>query len=174
MFTKLARFLTRLYSIQLASPAYTQPEDWDDEMDGEWEAPQIDNPEFKGEWKAKKIDNPEYKGVWVHPRIPNPEFKDDNTLYSYPDFGRIGLDLWQVKSGSIFDDFLITDDEAVATARQTAFKTFQEEEATAKKAAEEKKKAEDDAKAAEEAAKKAEEGDDADADADADEVKDEL
>jgi calreticulin len=28
-------------------------EDWDDEDDGEWEAPTIPNPEYKGEWKAK-------------------------------------------------------------------------------------------------------------------------
>ncbi|KAJ3400403.1 hypothetical protein HDU80_006990 [Chytriomyces hyalinus] len=28
------------------------PEDWDDEMDGEWEAPRISNPEYKGEWVA--------------------------------------------------------------------------------------------------------------------------
>ena len=159
---------------KIIDPDAEKPEDWDDEMDGEWEAPQIDNPAYKGEWKAKKIDNPAYKGVWVHPRIPNPEYKDDDTLYSYPDFGRIGLDLWQVKSGSIFSDFLITDDEDVAKARQESFKTLQEEEAAAKKIAEEKKKAEDEAKAAEEAAKAAEAGDDAEADADTEDVKDEL
>ena len=28
-------------------------EDWDDEDDGEWEAPTIPNPEYKGEWKPK-------------------------------------------------------------------------------------------------------------------------
>jgi len=30
-----------------------QPEDWDDEADGEWEAPLIPNPEFKGPWTQK-------------------------------------------------------------------------------------------------------------------------
>ena len=40
-----------------------QPEDWDDEMDGEWEPPMIDNPEYKGEWKPRQIDNPAYKGT---------------------------------------------------------------------------------------------------------------
>lgn len=30
-------------------------------MDGEWEAPQIDNPEYKGEWRPKTIKNPDYK-----------------------------------------------------------------------------------------------------------------
>jgi hypothetical protein len=28
-------------------------EDWDDEDDGEWEAPTVPNPEYKGEWKPK-------------------------------------------------------------------------------------------------------------------------
>ena len=37
-------------------------QDWDDEMDGEWEPPMIDNPDYKGEWKPRQIDNPDYKG----------------------------------------------------------------------------------------------------------------
>merc|ERR1711865_961077 len=37
---------------QINDPAASKPEDWDDEDDGEWEAPMIDNPEYKGEWKA--------------------------------------------------------------------------------------------------------------------------
>lgn len=41
------------------------PEDWDVEEDGEWTAPQVDNPAYKGPWKAKQIANPAYKGVWV-------------------------------------------------------------------------------------------------------------
>merc|ERR1712195_239737 len=49
---------------KLADPKATKPDDWDDESDGEWEAPQIDNPDFKGAWSAKRISNPAYKGVW--------------------------------------------------------------------------------------------------------------
>ena len=41
-----------------------KPDDWDDEEDGEWEAPMIDNPEYKGEWTVKRISNPAYKGFW--------------------------------------------------------------------------------------------------------------
>merc|ERR1719317_1363244 len=95
----------------IPDPDANKPEDWDDEMDGEWEAPQIDNPEYKGEWKPRQIDNPAYKGKWVHPEIDNPEFNADEEaeLGVYEDFGAIGLDLWQVKSGTIFDNFLITD-----------------------------------------------------------------
>merc|ERR1712072_408293 len=40
---------------EIDDPADKKPDDWDDESDGAWEAPQIDNPEFKGAWKAKRI-----------------------------------------------------------------------------------------------------------------------
>ena len=32
----------------VADPEAKKPEDWDDDMDGEWEPPVIDNPDFKG------------------------------------------------------------------------------------------------------------------------------
>merc|ERR1719305_1005526 len=91
-----------------------KPEDWDDEEDGEWEAPMKDNPDFKGEWFVKRISNPAYKGVWTAREIDNPEYKDDDGVYEYADFGFIGFDLWQVKSGAIFDNIIITDDRAEA------------------------------------------------------------
>uniref|UniRef100_A0A8K9UTA4 Calreticulin n=1 Tax=Oncorhynchus mykiss TaxID=8022 RepID=A0A8K9UTA4_ONCMY len=86
------------------------PEDWDVDMDGEWEPPMIPNPEYQGEWKAKQIDNPDYKGAWVHPEIDNPEYTADAAIYKFDNIGVLGLDLWQVKSGTIFDNFLIGDD----------------------------------------------------------------
>lgn len=98
----------------IADPDATKPDDWDDEMDGEWEPPMIDNPEYKGEWKPKQIPNPNYSGVWVHPEIDNPEYTADDKLYAYSDIAHIGFDLWQVKSGTIFDNILITDDESFA------------------------------------------------------------
>ncbi|KAK1805879.1 hypothetical protein P4O66_012939 [Electrophorus voltai] len=94
----------------IPDPDAKKPEDWDEEMDGEWEPPMIPNPEYKGEWKPKQIDNPNYKGKWVHPEIDNPEYTADVSIYKYDNIGVIGLDLWQVKSGTIFDNFLITDD----------------------------------------------------------------
>merc|ERR1712212_1236915 len=71
----------------------SKPADWDDEMDGEWEAP----------------------------KIANPEYAPDPLLYRYEDIGAIGFDLWQVKSGTIFDNILITDsvEEAEAFAKET-------------------------------------------------------
>merc|ERR1712013_279654 len=88
----------------IADPDATKPEDWDDEMDGEWEPPMIDNPEYKGEWKPRQIDNPDYKGPWVHPEIDNPEYNPDDAkdIGKYAENCKIGFDLWQVKSGTIF------------------------------------------------------------------------
>jgi len=91
-----------------------KPEDWDDEEDGEWTAPTIANPEYKGPWKPKKIKNPNYKGKWKAPMIDNPDFKDDPDLYVYPNLKYVGIELWQVKSGTLFDNVLITDDPEYA------------------------------------------------------------
>ncbi|XP_067678618.1 calreticulin-like [Haliotis asinina] len=98
----------------IPDPDAKKPDDWDDEMDGEWEPPMVDNPDYKGEWKPKQIDNPDYKGKWIHPEIDNPDYSPDENLYRYTDIGAIGFDLWQVKSGTIFDNVLITDDEGFA------------------------------------------------------------
>merc|ERR1719361_123475 len=102
----------------IADPDATKPEDWDDEMDGEWEPPMIDNPEYKGGWKPRQIDNPDYKGPWVHPEIDNPEYNPDDAkdIGKYAENCKIGFDLWQVKSGTIFDNMMITDDPAEAKA----------------------------------------------------------
>ena len=94
----------------IADPEAKKPEDWDDEMDGEWEPPMIDNPEYKGEWKPKQIDNPSYKGVWVHPEIDNPEYAPDASIGKFEEICAIGFDLWQGKSGTIFDNVLISND----------------------------------------------------------------
>ena len=97
----------------IPNPEATKPEDWDDDMDGDWEVPTVANPEYKGPWSPKKIENPLYKGEWEHPHIDNPEYKVDDEIYAY-DFGNVGIDIWQVKSGTIFDNILITDDIAEA------------------------------------------------------------
>jgi len=100
----------------IPDPDATKPEDWDDEMDGEWEPPMIDNPDYKGEWKPRQIDNPDYKGPWVHPEIDNPEYNEEEakTIAKFDEVCKIGFDLWQVKSGTIFDNIFITDDPAAA------------------------------------------------------------
>ena len=69
-------------------------------MDGEWEAPLVDNPvcekavgcgkwkapliankEYKGKWRAPMIDNPNYRGKWTPRQIPNPDFFEDLTPF---------------------------------------------------------------------------------------------
>lgn len=134
----------------IPDPDATKPDDWDDEMDGEWEPPMIDNPEYKGEWKPKQIDNPAYKGIWKHPEIDNPEYTPDSNLYLREEVCTIGLDLWQVKSGTIFDNFLFTDDVAYAAEVAAKVKATQEGEKKMKDAQdeEERKKAEEAAKEA--------------------------
>jgi len=98
----------------IVDPDAQKPEDWDDELDGEWEAPQIPNPEYKGPWRPKMIPNPDYKGPWVHPEIENPDYFEDNDIYAYDNNAAVGFELWQVLSGTILDNILVTDDEAVA------------------------------------------------------------
>jgi len=104
-----------------------KPEDWDDELDGEWEVPMIDNPEYKGEWKAPMIANPEYKGEWVHPKIENPAYHYDEKIYRYESNKYLGIEIWQVKSGTIFDNFLVTDD--VKLAKEWAERSLKDQEA---------------------------------------------
>jgi len=115
----------------IADPDAEKPEDWDDEEDGEWEAPTIPNPDFKGEWQPKMIPNPAYKGEWVHPKIANPEYSFDDSIYAFDDFGFVGIDIWQVKSGSIFDNILIGNnaDEAKDHADKTWAKLKVDEKA---------------------------------------------
>merc|ERR1712154_206390 len=78
----------------IPDPDATEPDDWDDEEDGEWQAPQIDNPDYKGEWKAKKIPNPDYKGPWVHPEIDNPDYVEAKDVYKRGPIGYIGVEVW--------------------------------------------------------------------------------
>merc|ERR1712139_266257 len=120
-----------------------KPDDWDDEEDGDWEPPMKDNPEFKGEWSVKRISNPAYKGFWEAKKIANPEYEDDDSVYKYADFGFIGFDLWQVKSGTIFDNVIITDDEAEADAFTKKWKELSEVEKSKKQEEDDSKKAED-------------------------------
>ena len=61
-----------------------------------------------------RIDNPAYKGVWVAPDIDNPEYKHDDSLHLQKDLKYVGFELWQVKSGSIFDNIFVSDDLTAA------------------------------------------------------------
>ena len=115
----------------------------------------IDNPEYKGEWKPRQIDNPAYKGKWVHPVIENPEYKPEEAkeVGKYNEVCKLGFDLWQVKSGTIFDNVLITDDPAKAKeVGDEVWKSLKDAEKTMKDEQDEaeKSKAEAEAKTASE------------------------
>merc|ERR1719311_1875756 len=142
---------------RIVDAAAKKPDDWDDEEDGEWEPPMIDNPEYKGDWSVKRISNPAYKGFWEAKKIDNPEYEDDNAVYKYSDFGFIGFDLWQVKGGTIFDNVIVCDDVAEADAFAAKWKALSEVEKEEKKKEEDSKKADD--------KKKEDEADDDDDDA---------
>ncbi|KAB1199909.1 hypothetical protein CJ030_MR4G028437 [Morella rubra] len=140
---------------EIDDPEATKPEDWDDEEDGEWEAPKIDNlkcetapgcgewkrpmkrnPAYKGKWHAPLIDNPNYKGIWKPQQIPNPDYFE----LEKPDFepvAAVGIEIWTMQDGILFDNILITIDEKIAESyRETTWKPKFEVE-------KEKQKAED-------------------------------
>lgn len=98
----------------IPDPEAKKPDDWDEVIDGVWEGPLIPNVKYKGQWKPRIIDNPNYQGEWIHPEIDNPKYRPDLTICHYYNISVLGLDLWQVKSGSIFDNFLLTNDEEFA------------------------------------------------------------
>ncbi|CAG8779253.1 2863_t:CDS:2 [Gigaspora margarita] len=124
----------------IPDPDAKKPDDWDD-----WEPPHISNPAYKGEWQPKKIPNPKYKGEWKAPMIPNPDYVPEPNLHAFKtEF--IGFDLWQVRSGTIFDNILITDDvEAAEKFANETFVKFRDAEKEAKKKLEELEKEQDEA-----------------------------
>lgn len=138
----------------ITDPEAKKPADWDTELDGEWEAPSIDNPEYKGVWKAKRIPNPLYTGPWVHPQVPNPDYKEDSHVYAFENHGAVGIETWSVEEGIFYDNFFVGDSlaEAEEFAKATWGKTH-EGESAALEAAQEKARLEREAaeKAAEEA-----------------------
>ncbi|KAG3060323.1 Calreticulin [Phytophthora idaei] len=161
----------------IPDPEAEKPEDWDDEDDGEWEPAMIENPEYKGEWKPKMIDNPDYKGEWEHPLIDNPDYFEDDAMYNVAkNVGAIGFELWQVKSGTLFDDILVTDSEEEFNAHEEAVLAKTEAMAAKKKQIqdEEKAKKKAEAKAKEAENEDADEADEEDAAEEAEETKEEA
>ncbi|KAK7291505.1 hypothetical protein RIF29_06703 [Crotalaria pallida] len=126
---------------EIDDPEATKPEDWDDEEDGEWEAPKIDNPKceeapgcgewkrpmksnpaYKGKWNAPLIDNPDYKGIWKPQEIPNPNYFDLEKPNFEP-IAAIGIEIWTMQDGILFDNILIAkDDKIAASYRETTWK----------------------------------------------------
>lgn len=121
---------------EVDDPEATKPEDWDDEEDGEWEAPKIDNPKcetspgcgewkrpmksnpaYKGKWHAPMIDNPAYKGIWKPRDIPNPDYFEIDAPNFEP-IAAVGIEIWTMQDGILFDNILIAKSEEEATLRR--------------------------------------------------------
>jgi hypothetical protein len=63
-----SKFIILIKQEVIPDPAAAKPEDWEDSMDGTWEAPLISNPKCVGApgcgaWSAPLIDNPDFKGI---------------------------------------------------------------------------------------------------------------
>eukprot|EP01132_Coremiostelium_polycephalum_P000508 gene508-640_t len=138
-----------------------KPEEWNDEEDGEWEAPMVPNPKceagncgewkapliqnplYKGKWSAPLIDNPAFKGVWAPRKVPNPEYFEAVDPYIVESIGAVGIEVWTMSKGITFDNFIITTDkaEADAFAQETFYPRHNlEKEAQSAKEAEENAK----------------------------------
>mmetsp|Transcript_32496 Transcript_32496/g.75787 ORF Transcript_32496/g.75787 Transcript_32496/m.75787 type:complete len:562 (-) Transcript_32496:253-1938(-) len=118
----------------------TTPEDWDEDEDGEWEAPiidnpkckyagcgewaapMIDNPAYKGKWSAPQIDNPDYIGVWTPKQVDNPEYAKyvDESPHAMAPIGGVGIELWTMQNGILFDNIMVGGDADVAKALAAA------------------------------------------------------
>lgn len=117
---------------EVDDPEATKPEDWDDEEDGEWEPPKITNPKceeapgcgewkrptkknpaYKGKWRAAMIDNPAYQGIWAPKQIPNPEYFELEKP-NLEAVAAIGIEIWTMQDGILFDNILVAHDEGVA------------------------------------------------------------
>lgn len=80
------------------------------------------NPAYKGKWHAPLIDNPNYKGIWKPRDIPNPDYFELDKPNFEP-IAAIGIEIWTMQDGILFDNILIASDEKVAESyRKTAWK----------------------------------------------------
>lgn len=136
--------------LQVPDATASAPADWDEDEDGEWEPPMVPNPKckaagcgewkppvipnpaYKGTWKAPEIDNPGYKGPWKARQIANPNYYYDDEPHNVAPIGGIGIELWTMQDGILFDNILIATDPAVAAA--AAAQTFDLRLAAAKEA----------------------------------------
>ena len=107
------------------------PDDWVEEIDGEWHPATINNPEYKGPWKQKKIPNPEFTGHWKLRQQANDNY--DPGVGVFKDNAFVGFELWTVNHGSIFDNVLITDDVELAKREGKKLKATWDGEKQAKK-----------------------------------------
>ncbi|KAK2962182.1 putative Calnexin like protein [Blattamonas nauphoetae] len=99
-----------LQPMTIPDPKNQKPHDWDEETEGVWVQPMIPNPKYKGKWRPKLVKNPNYQGEWKAPLIPNPKYAPSLQTVPFKRIRYVGIDVWQVTAGSLFDNFFIGDD----------------------------------------------------------------
>ncbi len=155
---------------KIKDPKAKKPDEWNEEEDGEWtpnmvpnpkcaevsgcgewKPPMKHNPDWKGKWAPPMIDNPEYVGEWKPRKIANPDYYQVEQVTLLPMYA-IGLEIWTMDQGVLFDDFYVGTD--IANAKAFAKAAFDP-----KKKAGDIKDKEEQKKAEEESAKQAAEKD---------------
>ena len=127
-----------ILNFEVEDPDAVKPDDWDDDEDGDWEAPVVPNPlcakapgcgewvrpkkhnpDYKGKWYPPMIDNPEYKGPWAPRKIPNPKhYKDDAPLANVGSVGAVAMEIWTMSKGLVVDNVLVAADDVAAKELQ--------------------------------------------------------
>jgi calnexin len=59
------------------------------------------------------IDNPAYQGIWAPQQIPNPEYFELEKP-NLEAVAAIGIEIWTMQDGILFDNILVAHDEKVA------------------------------------------------------------
>merc|ERR1712043_104088 len=91
--------------------------------------------------------------------VTNPDFVEDDELYAYESFGVVGIDIWQVKAGTVFDNIIMTDslEEAQEFMKETYTKNKDAEKEMFDKAEEDRRAKEEEERKKEEEERKARE-----------------
>ena len=108
-----------------------KPEDWDDELLGEfvpllsanpncprgygcgqYKPPLVRNPNYSPSQPPPMVKNPAFKGKWSPPLIDNPEFfLDEEPYLHFPLIRALGFELWSVDGEIGFNNILLANDE---------------------------------------------------------------
>jgi calreticulin len=131
----------------IPDPDAREPPEWREHIHGKWTAPLIQNPDYLGAWKPKMIPNPAFRGEWSPRLIPNPAHVVDDGFAVWEDLSYVGIEVFQVTAGSIFDNILVTDDVAYAEKQlRENFLQFREDEFAMYRRVQQDKQAEEELK----------------------------
>lgn len=112
----------------IQSTKFHKPDNWDDELLGEWKPPLeknpkcekgcgkyypplVGNPNYIENWEPPMKKNPNYSGKWIQPLIDNPNYFEDYSPWKFPTFYAIGFELMTTDGNLGFNNILIADDE---------------------------------------------------------------